>query len=137
MTHAFGVGAVLHWKLFDIDPPEGAEKKNKFLLVIGAKQGHDVLMILATTQKHHKKFNHGCSASEGYYFIPSVAKEFFPEDTWLLLSEPKVANSALLISGGMNGTVKVCGKLRDELVRAIINCLKKTSDVSQAHLALI
>lgn len=96
-----------------------------------------MLMVLATTKKHHKGFHPGCRAKEGYYFIPGVAKEFFPEDTWLLLAELKVANAAMLIEGGMKGTIKVAGQIRDELVRAIINCLKKTQDVSEVHLTLI
>lgn len=137
MAHAFAVGAVLHWEMFDNNRPQGAEIKNKFLLVLGAKPGNDVLMVLATTQKHYMKLNPGCRAKEGYYFILGVAKEFFPKDTWLLLAELKVANAAMLIDGGMKGTIRVCGNLRDELVRAIINCLKKTNDVSEYHLSLL
>jgi hypothetical protein len=137
MAHAFQLGAVLHWLAFDKDRPEGAEIKPKFLIVVGAKQGYDCLMILATTQRHRKEFKPGCNAKDGYYFIPSVAKEFFKEDTWLLLSEPKVTSAAELVKLGMGKQVEARGKIRDEIVRAIINCLKQSDDVSGIHLSLL
>jgi hypothetical protein len=137
MAHSFQVGAVLHWLAFDKDKPDGAEIKPKYLLVIGAKQGNDCLMILATTQRHRKDFTPGCNAKDGYYYIPAVAKEFFKENTWLLLNEPKVASAAELVRLGLTKQVEVRGVLRNELVRAVINCLRRSEDIGDVHLSLL
>jgi hypothetical protein len=137
VTNAFALGAVLHWDEFDKDRPVGTEIKSKFLIVLSAKQGQQCLMVLATKQKHHKKFKPGCSASENYYFIPGVAKEFFREDTWLLLDEPKTATASELVAGGIKGKIKVVYNLREDLLRAIVNCLKQTLDISEHHLSLL
>lgn len=130
------MGAVLHWQAFNIDAPPGATPKNKFLVVIGANQNQSVLMLVATTKRHHRSHKPGCVAEEGYYLIPGGGKDFFKEDTWLLLSEPKETNAAELIARGVKGEVQARGNLRTELVRAIINCLRRTDDVSSYHLSL-
>jgi hypothetical protein len=137
VSHAFSVGAVLHWKAFDLDRPPGTEIKPKFLVVIGAKPGHDVLMILATTHPHHRDLKPGCNAEEGYYYIPGVAKQGFNENTWLLLNEPKVASAALLVKQGLSGNCKVVRSVDAQIAAAIINCLKKIDDVSDLHLSLL
>lgn len=134
MSHHFKIGAVLHWKDFTFSD---GSKKNKYLIVLGAKSGHDILLVLATSKPYHRSFNHGCHATDGYYHIPGTGKDFFPLDTWVILAEPRIASTAELLKEAMNKNIETVGNLRDELARAIINCLKKTKDVSEFHISLI
>jgi hypothetical protein len=136
MPGDFKVGAVLDWDKFKFSRP-GAEPKDKLLIVLGAKQGSDFLMALTTSRPHWRKFNHGCNAQDGYYFIPGTGKDFFSEDTWVLLNDVKIASSAEVVRGALQGGIRCAGNLRQELARAIINCLKKTDDVSGLHLSLL
>jgi hypothetical protein len=133
-TAQFSVGAVLHWRGFRF--ADGATA-DKYLVVLGCKTGHDALLVVATSKRHRKKFNHGCNAADGYHFIPGTGKDFFPLDTWLLLAAPRVASSAELIQCGIRGEVSVCGKLRDQLANEIRNCLKRVKDVSAYHVSLL
>lgn len=130
----FKVGAVLDWDQF---PFEGRESKDKLLVVLGAKAGHDFLLVLATSQRHHRSFNPGCHLKEGYFFIPGTEKDFFTKDTWLILAEPQIASAAEIVAPSMKGSVRVIGNLREQLANAIRNCLGRIKDVSQVHLDLL
>lgn len=134
MSSSFKLGAVLHWKNFTFSD---GSKKNKYLIVLGAKVGHDILMVLATSKQHHRSLNHGCHEQDGYYHIPGTGKDFFPRDTWVILSEPIVASAAEIIGQALAKNIETTGNLRDELARAIINCLKRSKDVSEMHLSLV
>jgi len=134
MTASFGVGAVLHWKNFEF--PDGSQK-NKFFVVLGARSGQHSLVVIATSKRKNKDYNAGCHPREGYYHIPGARKDFFTEDTWLLLMECQVIDSAKIIGLGMSGALTVAGQLRIDLANAIRNCLKQIQDVSQAQLSLL
>lgn len=137
MSGTFEVGAVLDWDEFDHNRPPGAEKKDKLLLVVGAKQGYDFLLVLATTKQHKKTTTPGCNAKDGYYYIPKEQRDFFNENTWLLLSELRPATAAIVVAGGMKKTIRVLGSLKPETARAVINCIKQIQDVSPYHLSLL
>jgi hypothetical protein len=134
VSPTFKVGAVLHWKDFTFSDES---KKNKYLIVLGAKTNHDFLLVLATSQPHHRSFNHGCHAQEGYYHIPGTGKDFFPKDTWVVLSEPRIASAGEILKESLVKNIETVANLRDDIARAMINCLKKCKDVSELHLSLI
>ena len=134
MTPEFGLGAVLHWEGFEF---EDGTTANKYFVVLGAKPGHDCLVVIATSQRKGKSYQPGCHANEGYYHIPGSGKDFFPKDTWLLLMECKVLRSAEVVKAGMAGTLRVADTLRGQLANEIRNCLKRVEDVSPAQLTLL
>lgn len=134
MASDLRIGAVLDWDDFVF--PDGSSK-DKLLLVLGAKQGHNYLLVLATSKPHQRHFEPGCNAGDGYYFIPGGGKDFFNKDTWIILSEPQIANAAEMLSAFMGRRVRVIDNLRDQLTNAIRNCLKLVDDVSQVHKDLL
>lgn len=91
MTVELGVGDVLHWEGFKFG--DGVIR-NKFFVVLGAKAGRDCLVVIATSQHKGKSYEAGCHPNEGYYLIPGGSKDFFSEDTWLLLMECRVLSFA-------------------------------------------
>ena len=131
---AFEVGAVLHWSGFEF---EDGTSKDKFFVVLGAKQGHDFLVVITTSQPHVRSFNPGCHATEGYFHIPGGAKDFFPKDTWLLLMECRELRAAEVVKSSMDGSLRDVANLRTQLANEIRNCLKRTEDVSQAQLDMM
>jgi hypothetical protein len=134
VSGALTFGAVLHWKQFPF--PDGGQPKDKFLLVLGAKQGHDFLLVLANTNRKHKYLTPGCHAKLGFYLIPGGGKDFFPDDTLVVL-KPLTARSAELVKGGLDKTIHVAANLSVNLAGHIRNCLKQSDDVSDADLALL
>lgn len=132
---AIGPGCVLHWKDFKFHDGDTADK---FLVILGCKTGCNYLAVLGTSKKHRKTFTPGCNAKDEYYFIPGGGKDFFPLDTWLLLSEPYELVPAEILQKAMTDkSVEVAGTLRAEMANAIRNCLKQCEDVSAHHLSLL
>ncbi len=134
MTGTFGIGAVLHWTEFQF---EDGTTANKFFVVLGAKQGHDCLLVITTSRPKNKSYHPGCHPEEGYYHIPGGGKDFFPEDTWLLLMECKIFRPSDIVRGGLEGQIEVVDHLRQQVANEIRNCLGQIDDVSPAQLALL
>ena len=130
----FEIGAVLHWSGFRF---KNGTTKDKFLVVLGAKAKHNFLLVVATSQQHHRVFDLGCHAQEGYYHIPGSGKDFFKLDTWLLLAEPYEVSPARLMQENFSGNISVAANLRQDLANAIRNCLKRVPDITPAQLALL
>jgi len=135
MPGAFSVGAVLHWEGFVFHDGESA---NKFLMVLGAKQGSDYLFVVATSQQHKREMTPGCNLTPStYYFIQGGKKDFFPKDTWLILDEPYIFAAAKVVQAGLQGQLTVRGNLRLDVANAARNCMKHSKDVAQVYLDLL
>lgn len=134
MTVELGVGDVLHWEGFKFG--DGVIR-NKFFVVLGAKAGRDCLVVIATSQHKGKSYEAGCHPNEGYYLIPGGSKDFFSEDTWLLLMECRVLSFAEVRNATSGKQLRVKAGLRQDLANAIRNCLKRIEDVSEAQLDLL
>jgi hypothetical protein len=134
VTVTFQVGAILHWEAFEF--PDGGEPKNKYLVVVGSKDGHDCLLLIANTNRKHKQLKHGCNSNAGYYLIPGGGKDFFKEDTIVAL-RPLPTKRGELIKCGMEKRIVVKHNLPTNIANAIRNCLKQVLDVSEADLELL
>jgi hypothetical protein len=135
MSGAFSIGAVLHWEAFAF---RDGEQANKYLVVLGAKQGADYLFVVATSKQKQRQFQPGCTLTPfTYFFIPGGGKDFFPKDTWLLLDEPYQFSAAEVTQAGLKGLLVVKTNLRVDLANAARNCMKRSKDVAQVYLELL
>ena len=82
-------------------------------------------------------FAHDFGHEKGYFHIPGEGRDFFPEDTWLLLMECRILRLAEVVKAGMEGALTVKNTLRQQLANEIRNCLRRIDDVSQAQLDLL
>lgn len=134
-TGLISPGCVIHWKDYVFDNGQTA---NKYLVIVGAKQGCNYLAVVATSQPRKRKFEPGCHATEGYYHIGGGGKDHFPKDTWLLVAEAVELTPAELVKRAMvEKTISIVGQLRGEIANALRNCLKRCPDVSPAQIALL
>lgn len=133
-----GPGCIIHWKQY-LFPDGSGDKADKYFVILGAKQGHNYLAVIATSKQRKRSLNPGCHAEEGYYHILGGQKDWFPLDTWVLLAAPlEIAPSELLSRGAMgDGAITTEGQLRPDVANAIRNCLKLCRDASAAQLALL
>jgi hypothetical protein len=120
------VGAIVHWADFEF--PNGGAPKNKYLVLVAAKQGRDWLMLIANTNRHHPWLTPGCNAKDGYYLIPAVGKTFFWKDTEVWL-RPIRTNAGELLARHFWGDVRLKDNLPENIAGAIRNCLKQTDDL--------
>lgn len=130
----FKAGAVLDWDDFRFDD---GEQRDKLLIVLGAKQGHEVLLVLTTSKQHHRARNPGCHGVAGYYHAPKGSTKCFSKDTWVILKRPRRASAAELVRLSIEKKVRVMCNLDEQTTSAIKNCLRKGLDVSRTDLDLL
>ena len=135
MAGEMKVGAILHYKNF---PFENGTTKNKYLVVLGAKPNSDYLCALATSQKHRRKSVTGCHLQPyAYFFVEGGGKNFFPLDTWIILSNPVTMKKNEVIKKGFDNILEVKFNLVENITGEIRNCLKRSEDISQVHKNLL
>jgi hypothetical protein len=128
------LGHVLHWKNFQFSD---GDEKHKYFVVIGARANCDYLFVIATSKRHRMDFTPGCNSEWSYFHIPGGGRDFFPRDTWLLLMRCVQQRQSETLKLMGDGAITVEGALRQAVVEAIQECLRRCDDVSAAQLALL
>ena len=135
MSGELKVGAIFYHRDFEF---EDGTKRNKYLVVLGAKPDHDYLCVLTTTQQRKNKAERGCHHKpRTYFFIPGDGKNFFPKNTWIVLSNPFIMNRSEVIKKGMQNIVQIKANLKDNIAGEIRNCLKSSRDISKKQRELL
>jgi hypothetical protein len=134
MALTINVGSVLHWRGFRFN---GGDIGNKYFVVLAARPDRNWLFVIATSKKKRREYSMGCHEKEGYYHLPNGGKDFFKKDTWLLLMECKEVDRAAAIKLLSNGDLTKEGSLREAVINAIRDCMRRCEDVSAAHLAVL
>lgn len=127
-------GSIVHYQDFTFEDGGHADK----LLVVLNKGGAVPYLVLRTTsqQKASRVAQEGCHAAKGYYFLPAK-RESFPKDTWILLYQPYELVAAEFLQAKFKGLARIVGQLREETLRAIINCFRKPEDCAEHHQVLL
>jgi hypothetical protein len=128
-------GCILHCRDFQFH--DGATA-NKYLVIVGAKTGSNFLVVLATSQQHHRGFVAGCHHEDGYYHVPGGSKDWFPKDTWLLLAEPYEITAAEMLKQTMQDKkITIEGHLSTNIAEKLRQCVRDCPDVSPLQIALL
>ncbi|MBE6443219.1 MAG: hypothetical protein E7020_00935 [Alphaproteobacteria bacterium] len=134
---SFSCGSILNWKNFYIDK-QTHEPKNKLFIVLGTKDPSKFLLAITTSQKHSKISSPGCYFEDSYYMIDAQSHAGFPKDTWILLGELKVISAANLLKESIeNNNIEVVGAIKEQIFNGLINCAKKSIDVSDQYKELM
>lgn len=127
-------GEVIFWSKYSFQDGSDADK----LLVVANNQRNNQHVVFKTTSQpnKHRPNKEGCHPKEGYYHLPA-SKSWFKRDTWIVLNDPQILAATELDRAVNGGRAKLMTQLNDELVRAIINCFRKTDDCSSIHVWLM
>ena len=135
MSGDFKIGAVLHHDQFKF---ESGTTRNKYLVVLGANPASDYLCALTTTKQWKMKAERGCHHKpRTHFFIPGGGKNYFPRDTWIVLSSPIVMSRVEMIQKGIHGTIEIKANLGNNIAGEIRNCLKASRDISKRQKELL
>ena len=135
MNGEFKIGAILHYRDFEF---EDGTKRDKFMVVLGAKPDCDYLCALTTTKKWKMKADRGCHHNpRTHFFIPGDGKNFFRKDTWLVLSEPRIMSRVEVMQKGMEKILQVKTNFEQNITGEIRNCLKASKDISERQRQLL
>lgn len=136
MTQAsLAKGAVIFVKDYEFDD---GSTKDKLLVVLGTKEGQDYLCAQTTSVKWRRDVGHGCyHGAQTYFFLEGNGKNFFSEDTWILLSQADIYSSIWLLNQSLSGKAKVVGEVKPDVAGQIRNSYKESRDASPIKLALL
>lgn len=135
MNGEIGVGAILHHEKFTF---EDGTYKNKYLVVIGAKQNQDYLVAVTTSKQWRRGRTQGCShRPHTYFFLPKEEENFFPKDTWIVLHDARPMSRAEMIKKGLTAIVTIKGNLTKERTAEIRDCVGKSRDIEKKYKLLL
>lgn len=127
-------GDVLFHKDYKFDD---GDTSDKLLIVLAAAPPHEVMVVLTTSQQHRRELRDGCHTCPAQsYFTFNANLGGFKKTTWVLLTPRLMFVRALELKIN-SGQVKPVLALRDVDLRSVVNCLKKSDDVSPFHLSLL
>lgn len=113
------------------------ETGKKLLIILNAPQSSEPFLCCKTTSK--QKFDldkEGCHSSKNIYVL-NPAKNTFPLKTWVQFHEIYEFENKSFLSHHFKGNIDIKGNLPTNIVNAIVNCIKKSDDISKYHLGLL
>jgi len=94
------------------------------------------LVCTTTSQSRNKPKTPGCHSKESLFFI-KANHDFFNKDTWLQFYQLYELDFKKLLKTKFDGLVKISGSLKEQTINEVINCIRKSDDVSEYYLKLI
>ncbi len=112
----------------------------KLLLLLNApNKSSTCLFCLTTTKQRRRNAASGChhDNSESYFTIEAKS-DFFIDKTWILFSTiEEYTYSDVLTEHFRSNNLELKGKITNNLLGAILNCLKSSKDITKYQLKLI
>jgi hypothetical protein len=115
------------------------EHGNKYLIILNNQQGEDPYLCCKTTSKQQYGIdNPGCHFEKGI-FVLDLKKPPFPKKTWVQFDANGIFEyeAVELLQCKFRGEIILNAELDSTLVQGIVNCFKKSQDISDYHLELI
>lgn len=115
---------------------DGGEAK-KFLIVLNeGSTDHPHLLLLASSQQWNRKLLPGCYAKENYFVIKEKS-DWFDKATWVLFDPIIEYSFKKELEEHFKNNLETTTILREETIRAIINCLTQSEDITPYQISLI
>ena len=102
----------------------------KLLIVLNEATGTTpYLILLATSKQSGKKSEPGCHAKDGYFVIYPKT-DWFITPTWIMFDRIYEYDFTRELSEHFEGNLITKATLKENNIRAIINCLKQSDDIT-------
>lgn len=112
----------------------------KKLLVIlnnpDLKNSDPYLICRTTSVEKGKIKSPACDDNLSTFFIPENS-DYFEIDTWIQLHEVFEFTLEESLKDHFDGHLDIRGKLTEDTIRQLLNCIKKIKDISEEHKELI
>jgi len=115
------------------------ETGRKYLIILNTpeiRKSEPFLFCKTTSQSRNKPQTPGCHAEKNLYCIDAKF-DFFPKKTWAQFFEIFEIDYDEFIKQHFKLRLEVKGELKPQTINAIINCIKRSDDVSPYHLSLL
>jgi hypothetical protein len=114
---------------------DGGQSPKLFVVLNDPTQTDPGLVLRTTSKDKGRRLGPGCFSKEGYYVVPA-GHDWFRDTTWVLL-EVYEYDFKRELTEHFKGNLETKSSLREETLRAIINCLKRTEDITSYHLTIL
>ena len=109
----------------------------KFLIVLNEGTLNDPhLLLLTTSQQWKRNASPGCYAKENYFVIKEN-NDWFDKITWVLFDPIIEYNFKKELEEHFKQNLESKALLKQETIRAIINCLKQSDDITSYQISLL
>lgn len=127
-------GTILFHREFSF---RNGESGKKLLIVLNAPSENQPYLVCKTTSK--EKFNiqtEGCHSDRNIYLL-NANTDWFTERIWIQFHDLYPLSAPELLRDRFKGQLEIVGKLRKTTIAAIINCIKRSQDISDYYLELL
>lgn len=127
-------GTILYHRAFQF---QNGEIGKKLLIIINTPQKDEPYLCCRTTSKQQYNIDReGCHSNKNIYVI-NPNTDWFKEKTWVQFHELYEFEAGKFLKDHFDGKLVVKGTLKANTIVAIINCVKRSEDVSNYHLTLL
>lgn len=127
-------GTIFFHKKFEFKDGEVGEK---LLIVLNEPKKSESYLFCKTTSRSKFNLEHqGCYSDKNIYVI-DADHDFFHKKTWVQFHEFYEANATDLLKAHFKGDLVVKAQLRIETINALVNCVKRSDDISKYYLSLL
>jgi len=127
-------GTILFHRDFQFHNGQSGEE---LIIVLNTPKDKEPYLCCKTTSK--QKFNidrEGCHSQQNIYVInPNF--DWFKLKPWVQFHELYEFERDKFLQAHFKGILDVKGKLKENTIRSIVNCIKRSDDVSKYHLSLL
>ena len=111
----------------------------KYLILLNnpdLQKSEPFLLCKTTSNPKGKPQKQGCYPDRNLYVL-DAGFDFFPEKTWIQFYEIFEAQSNDLIRDHFEYGLEIKKTLREQTINEIVNCIKKSDDISEYHLSFL
>ena len=110
---------------------------NKLFIILNTPRPDEYFLTCKTTsQQKWRSDTEGCHSVDNYYAIREN-DEFFIERSWVQFHEYYLRSQELIQRFINRGIIIKKAELREQTIRAIINCVNKSDDISPLYQSMI
>jgi hypothetical protein len=111
--------------------PNGVVKDKFFIILNTPFQNEFFISCITTSQQKWRSDKEGCHNADNAYVLRENY-DFFPKKTWVLFGvfDYCAVSQELLYDYVKKGIIIKKAELREQTIRAIINCVGKSEDIS-------
>ena len=133
------LGGIYHYKDYEFN--DGI-KKDKFCVVVNSPtptSNENYLFCLTTSKEKppYREKKQGCQAEKNYFMLFST-DDWFKKDTWIVFNElQEISKQKILTLSIAQKKLQQVGKLKQNNIKELLDCILKSDDVSSEHLSFI
>lgn len=116
--------------------PNG-EVKDKFFVILNTPLNKEYFITCITTsQQKWREDREGCHNTDNFYVLRDNC-DCFPKKTWVLFDEYYLRSQELIQEYINRGIIVKKAEFREQTIRAIINCVGRSEDISGLYWSMI